>query len=541
MTGTARDEAHPAPWAPAQRPTGLVRGWAVRDGAIYAALSTNVVTLGMVEFAGTSAVPGGQILSAVLISGLWVSALVVAYAGLIVTVPRAGGDYVWQSRMLNGPVGFVVSVTGLWFILWLWAPIYGTIFSEELFQPLAADLGHPGTAHWFASADGRFVACALTIAIAGLVVSFGMTGYAKVQLWCAGGALAAFAIMAGVLAVGGHGAFVASVDRYGEHLFGVRDAYRAALVAGSPAPGAPAPGLGLTPLGPSMRLVPMMMFYLLWANTGSTLYGEVRQAGEFRRVLTGMLAGLWASVVLSVVFIALAAKTFGWGFYNAVDAAWAQGKGTFGIFPYPAMMAGWLVHNQAFQVALVLLMSLWFFGWAGTLFLGSTRVIFAAAHDGVLPRVLARVSPRHAVPVGALGFMLLPAVGVSALYAYWPRFGTFTLDAVLVIAVTYLFSAFVAVILPWRRPELWAASPASRVKLLGVPVVPACGLATMGLIGFNLYEWLSSPAYGVNNPISLIFMGALYVLAAGVYAASARARRHRGGDLAAVFRTVPTE
>jgi len=71
--------------------TGLVRSWAVRDGAVYAVLSTNFVTLGMVGFANSSSIPRGQLVTSVLISGLWVSFLVVTYAGLIVTVPRAGG------------------------------------------------------------------------------------------------------------------------------------------------------------------------------------------------------------------------------------------------------------------------------------------------------------------------------------------------------------------------------------------------------------------------------------------------------------------
>ena len=80
--------------------TGLVRGWSVRDSLIYACLSTNVITLGLVEFAYQDAFPTGQLLTAVLISGVWVSFLVLAYSGLVVTIPRAGGDYVWQSRIL---------------------------------------------------------------------------------------------------------------------------------------------------------------------------------------------------------------------------------------------------------------------------------------------------------------------------------------------------------------------------------------------------------------------------------------------------------
>jgi basic amino acid/polyamine antiporter, APA family len=87
-----------------RKATGLVRGWSVRDSMIYACLSTNVVTLGLVEFAYQDAFPKGQLLTAILIGGVWVSFLVIAYSGLVVTIPRAGGDYVWQSRILgSGP------------------------------------------------------------------------------------------------------------------------------------------------------------------------------------------------------------------------------------------------------------------------------------------------------------------------------------------------------------------------------------------------------------------------------------------------------
>jgi APA family basic amino acid/polyamine antiporter len=154
---------------------------------------------------------------------------------------------------------------------------------------------------------------------------------------------------------------------------------------------------------------------------------------------------------------------------------------------------------------------------------------------------VARLSKRRQVPVVALLLMLVPAAGVSALYAYWARFATFTLDAVLVIAVTYMFSALVAVVLPWRRPDLWRASPASQVRVLGVPVVPVAGLVTIALIGFNLYEWLADDAYGVNNPASLAFMGALYVLAIAVYIAGHWARKRQGTDLGLVLREVPAD
>jgi amino acid transporter len=232
---------------------------------------------------------------------------------------------------------------------------------------------------------------------------------------------------------------------------------------------------------------------------------------------------------------------FGWRFYNGANAAWARGRGVFGIFPYPVMLAGWLVHNQVFQLALIVVMSLWFFGWVGTLFLSSTRVIFAAAFDRVLPDAAAQVSEKRRVPVASLVLMLLPAVGFGALYAFNSTFASYTLDATLVIAVTYLFSAIAVVILPLRKPDLWFASPASKVKLFGVPVVPVAGVITIALLVYNLYEWLSNDAYFVNNHDSLLYMGGMYLLAIVIYVVARVIRSRQGIDLGLINKEIPVE
>src|SRR5207244_10045225 len=112
------------------------------------------------------------------------------------------------------------------------------------------------------------------------------------------------------------------------------------------------------------------------------------------------------------------------------------------------MLTGFYIHSQLFQVLLILVFSMWFFGWAGTLFLSSTRVVFAAAFDRILPEWAANVSERRHVPFGALALMLFPSIIVSAFYAYKSGFITYTLDATLVIAVTFFGTAIAAMVLP---------------------------------------------------------------------------------------------
>src|SRR5215469_14050757 len=466
---------------------------------IYACLATNFVTLGIYEFTyAQPAFPTGQLLTSVLISGVWVSFLVIAYTGLITTIPRAGGDYVWQTRILGGGVGFVFAVTGWWFILWLWAPIYGNILAIQFFEPLWATLGSPSGAAWFGSNNGIFVVTLITIVLAGVLVSIGMAGYARIQKWCIYGGLIGFAVIVVLLLINSHADFIASFNQESSKLFGVNHAYAATNAAAIKA-GYHAPAMGFGPLGATLLLVPKVIFFLLMA------------------------------------------KTFGWAFYQNANAAFFNGTFPLPVWPYPFMFVGWLVHNTAFQVILILVMSLWFFGWVGTLFLSSTRVIFAAAFDRVLPDRAAEVSEKRKVPLYSLILMLLPAVGLAAIYSYSTTFRTYTLDATLVIAVTYLFSAIAVVILPWRKPDLWRASPASRVKVLGVPIVPVSGVITIGLLGFCLYEWLSNDLYYVNYNSSLIYMGSMYLLAIVVFVSARLIRRRQGIDLGLINKEIPVE
>src|SRR5512134_3282292 len=79
-----------------RKATGLVRSWSVFDAFIYAFFSINLITLGLYSFSQMYYFEGG-LLPVLIVSGVFIIFEVVVYAGLISVMPRAGGDYVWQS------------------------------------------------------------------------------------------------------------------------------------------------------------------------------------------------------------------------------------------------------------------------------------------------------------------------------------------------------------------------------------------------------------------------------------------------------------
>jgi len=199
-----------------------------------------------------------------------------------------------------------------------------------------------------------------------------------------------------------------------------------------------------------------------------------------------------------VLFFLLIGKTIGWNFYNMANGAfWHFGvdqASPLPIFPYPALFAAFMVKSPALMFIIVLLMSLWWFGWSGTLFLSSTRVIFAAAIDRMLPEWVSRIEPRTKTPINALLLMVIPSAVISYLYAFKIfNFQTLALDATVVIAITFLGSTIAGIVMPWRAKDIFDGSPISKFKVpawLGWIVTVLFGVFSIYLIYTSFeYAW----------------------------------------------------
>src|SRR5215216_6972625 len=522
-----------------RKATGLLRGWSVWDGFIYATFSINLITLGLFIFSYGPFIPGGELIWAIILAGLYLIFQAITYASLIAVMPRAGGDYVWTSRILGGGIGFVLAVTGWWFILWHWVPIYADILNKEIFVPLAAILNLNGVASFFGGAAGLFTSSMIVAIIASVLISLGMRTYARIQKICFYGGLVGLAIMLVVLLVSSRSDFVSAYNQQTQELFGAGgNAYQKTIEAGSLNNAGPA----TLALGPTLLLIPMLAFFNLWSNWGATLYGEVRGASDFRRNIYAMGGALIVTSIVAVIMLLLFAKTFGWDFYYAANNAYWSGaeNAPVSAWPYPGLLAAFFFDNPILQFILVSLLALWFFGWVGSVFLSSTRVVFAVAFDRVLPEWVSKTS-RNGVPYAALALMLLPSIPISYLYAYGENFATYTLDATLVIATTFLGSAIAAAVLPWRKPEIYNASPIARYNVLGLPLITVAASMFSIFLVFCLYEWLTDDTYGINNGQSLIYMMILYVVALVLYVGFRLLRRAQGMDLKMVYDEIPEE
>ncbi|TMJ97653.1 MAG: APC family permease, partial [Actinobacteria bacterium] len=510
-----------------RKATGLVRGWSVQDAFIYATFSINLITLGLYIFSYGPFIPKGSLLLAIILSGAYLVFQTIVYAALIAVMPRAGGDYVWVSRVIGGGIGFVLAVCGWWFINWHWVPIYANILNKEFFQPLAAVVGWNGAVTFFGEAKGLFTASIITAVLAAFFISLGMRGYAKLQKFCFYGGVLGLLIVFGLLLFHSKNAFTGAFNHYAQDTYGGKaNAYQATLKGGHYDG---AGSLGGLAFGSTILLIPMIAFFNLWSNWGATLYGEVRGASDFRKNVIAMSGALVVTSIAAVIFLLLIAKTMGWDFYNSANNAfWSGTDAMGGVWPYPVTLASFFV-SPWLQFIVILLMSLWFFGWVGTVFLTASRVIFATAFDRILPEWAARVS-KNGVPYYAILIMFLPSLVIAYFYAYNSTFFSWTLDATLVIAVTFVGSTVAAGLLPYRKPEIYNASPIARYRVGGIPMITIAAVAFLAFLGFCIYKWLQDDVYGSNDTGSLIYMGCLYGVALAIYVVSRIVRRQQGID-----------
>ncbi len=540
-----------------RKATGLVRSWSVFDAFVYAFYSINLVTLGFYSFSQMYAYDGGLI-NALIVSAVFLIFEIIVYASLISVMPRSGGDYVWMTRIFGGGIGFILAITGWWFTLWLWTPVYGDMFRQVVMVPILGVFGMKDAAVWFAGGGTPlFVSTLIALGFVALVIIMGMKTYARIQKYSFYAGMLGLLIVIVLLFTGSQAAFKTGYDANATAMFGAQSgAYDATVQAGKDA-GAKTPLTGGT-LPMVFLTLPWLVFFNLWPNWGATLYGEVRGATDYKRNFAGMAWALGAVTALGIVFFLGVAKTIGWDFYMQSNGAWWNSiwygaTVPLPVWPYPALLALFLTSNRLIQIIVVLLMSFWWFGWAGTLFLSSTRVIFAAAFDRLLPEKVAELN-KNGTPVNAMLLMVVPALFVSYLYAYnVGGFYSITLAATQGIAIMYFGTAIAAIILPYKKKELFEASPIAQMKVFGIPLISVAGVIFAGFLGFLLVEWMFDPwlntggegggLYGISfkNTNSIAYLFICYALSASIYYGFKAYRKKGGIDIDKVQTEIPVE
>jgi hypothetical protein len=105
----------------------------------------------------------------------------------------------------------------------------------------------------------------------------------------------------------------------------------------------------------------------------------------------------------------------------------------------------------------------------------------------------------------------------------------------------YFITSIAAVVFPYRKKKLFEASPIAKYKVGGIPAITICGAITALYLFYLLVMWVKDPSYGVNNPISALYLGATYIGSAILYFGMKAYRKRQGIDINRIYGEIPSE
>jgi amino acid transporter len=523
--------------------TGLVREVRLIDQVVYNLGSVTPLTSALaVGLFTIAAFPRMNIYLALLLPAIAAVPLWITWSLLTATFPKTGGDYVFNSRILHPAIGFGVNL-GFLFANVLTAAFAAGFLAELALNPTLLIIGTvtendtiSGWADTFSvdNSTGVFITSALCILFVCTLAAIRSRLLLRVMT-----------VMVMIFAVGAIVDIIILFATSNESFARTFDSY--AGVGAHDKVVAAGAGQGLYPseggYSTSNTLGAMFVWvgFSIFVVYGAYIAGEVRRAGDRKRMLTSIVG----SGVLQTVFLLISILAF----YGAVGENFAisavAGNQEVGIasFPYYAALA---TGSPVIAVAVAIAFLLWAIPTLNVFMGVIQRGVFVYSFERLLPSAVSKVNARTHTPLVAVAIMGALTLIAAAFFSYNANFSVALTLAILPGFVAMFVVAISAVVMPFRRPDLYKGSPADW-RVAGIPVLPVCGFLSAIVIAFFIAlpfffqdelgltsrSWL--PEATAIAPIAVLLLGIVWWLIARSY------HRKRGVDLDLLYRTIPPD
>jgi APA family basic amino acid/polyamine antiporter len=520
--------------------TGLVRGMSQRASVALNLIPGHPIqTLAAVMFAFLALFPGANPYLALLIVLPMTLSFSYAFGLLTQMIPRSGGDYMIVSRVLGPLLGFISSFCmtmagllsnaffGIAFVTSALGPSFvmiGTIGHHQSLIDFGNKIsnmqGHRGWVFFLGSA---MIVLACLIHLAGWRW---MIRFLSILFWVVtGGLLLAVA----TFLFTGKSSFAKNFDSFagpGEYQATIDRAVKA--------------GTQVSPsfsFGQTIILVAGLATVSIYCYWSTFVGGELRQASTLKTANNMARAGL-AGLSLVAVFAFIILHSAGSQFMIA-----ANGGGLKAGFPFaPSFMflSAASVGNTLFAIVIAICYCVFWPLITWLSLLQPTRMLFAYAFDGMLPKIFASTTRSGApwVSVIVSGAGSIAVLGwATGSASFFKALAYATLIQLIAMGLVGLSALVVA----YRKPELYRAS-ASQRQIAGIPLTTIAGAGAIISCVFLWIVFLSEPKLGIADR-SGFFVWAIGTIVAGAlfYAIAYSVRKGQGVNVNRAFAEIPPE
>lgn len=552
--------------------TGLVRAVAPHQVFIY-----NFMAIGFYGFTWatlfsvgyTQSFLGANVGLAIMLMAISAIPFYLSTSMLSSAMPRSGGDYVWQSRVIHPSIGFAATFSAWTVWQWYFAGFLGTVITTLGLQPLMALVGKSSGNEYYAHLANTLAAgysqvnnttvfeiTSLIIILGFAVAALGMRFYVRLQYILFGGSAVSALTLLGVLATTSHAQFVSRFNSFVSPLVASGDQTQLNSGAVTAAGGYYQYIIDKASLAPSHFSLysTLLLFGIIWISFGYAFWSiynlsEVKNAGELKSqawmqigsslVFAIFLLALWYLLenVIGVKFL----QSF-FTLFNNEDPS-TNPLGFFYTPYYPALVAS-ITSNQLIWYIILGGLAFGIFQIILIIYFASTRIQLAASLDRVLPEKLSYVNPRTHSPLIAL---IISAIGCEAflyLIIYKSSFTSYFSTAGLATQIAYILISITAIVFPFRKKEIFEASPAGKYKVGGFPVLSITGFLALIVNLFIAWIFVFGPPLGflsVSSTSSIAFVVGIFSACFLVYVLAWGVRRSQSIDLKLSFSEIPPE
>jgi basic amino acid/polyamine antiporter, APA family len=530
-----------------RKSSGLVRVMSPYSAFIY-----NILTMGLI-FPWTylwapGALPGGRLVWGILLAMIFEIPIALTYVWLSTALPRSGGDYVFQSRVFGGGVGFSIVMSG--FVIWIlqWVALSGWLLSylgfASLFLGLGGTMGNPTLTSigvWFTTPWAIIIVSVLNALLAMSLLVSGFKNYVKFQyvMWYA--TLLSFGLMLYLFFTASPETFAQKLDAFVVASGGAPNFYETAISAANAA------NIDLNPpfsLLATLLVAPIAWTSLQWATYSAEQNGEIKGARSFNSQLIIILGSLIATGVLLAILAAAFEHAIGTNFLYVAGAGYWGGleEGKFnGVFLWPNIVAMALAGNPIIVVIIAFGYILNAFQIVNNCYIGMTRVMVAMSLDRLLPEWVSRVSDRLHTPVNAHVAYFLASIPVILVYNLWGSWTALTLGVTFACGYVFVITALAGALMPFRAKALYDASPGAAYKLGNIPLVTIFGLIGAIVGGVMVLMFMFYNALGLTSVLAYqVVFGVLGVSIIWYFLAK-MVQRSRGINVEYAFKEIPPE
>ncbi len=518
------------------------RVWPPMDAFLYNAMTINApIGLSIPFLVAAMVHPTGSWVAATIVAAIICATEGIVYALLVSTMPRSGGEYYFQSRILSRGTGSVVCLAALVLGGMIWVAVEGWFAAYLAVGPLfvvASTVTHSeallDVGAWLQSPWGVLLLSIAVIGWSAFANTLGLRVYARLQraLW-----VVAVAALTTVLIV-----LLTSSD------LSRLPVYQAATIqaANLGFPDANAQGW----LAQTLLIVPLTSFTLVYAAWSTQQAGEIKRASEPRVQLVVILGAMLATAIVSAVLGALVVDRFG---------SVTLGASAFLFFrhaesmPLPVIPFFWFVvaaswAGKIFAIVLIVLFNSLFWMYAPNATLAASRVMLAMSSDRVLPRWVGILHFRTKAPVNAIASFSLLCLVPSVVFAFSNQWSLPLATVAIVNSVAFALTCAAGAAFPYVQREQYRESIAARYEVLGMPLVTVCGAAFAASSALLVFlDWLTwkqvvEPFLGVGHGVMVLAILSLVLYAGSLVAYvgfSAWRRSHEGVELELWYTETP--